>query len=983
MSISTHADKLSSLFMNIGRSAPHQEAIALVYPRSAKLRSYLAEYYIVVVNLCRYLFEFGQKSAVQQFASSLKVSYLETIQAGLERWASSIKEQMALNEVQESSQSRLLTKEMFKSATQQQIHALNMRVLDFCSTYDHERTWKQLRKVGNASFFEQHEQYKDWRDHSHPCTLLYTGKLGSGKSVLLANIVDDLSLLNAKERVLVAYFFCRHDVPESLKARTIVGSLARQLLCTITDLSLPAKSCQNLHIVGDIDKVLRLLLQGFSSPIKVYFVIDGLDECDSEDREGLLEALRVIQEKLEVRICISFREEPNSDLQSISSQLVSACLVPIPLDNPDIEAFIKADLERCLQKECLTLGDPRLKFEIQDALLEGSQGMFLWVALQMQSLCNMSTDYAIREALADLPKTLSETFARILQRSGRSNPELQRRTLDFVLAARRPLTTDELREALSVVPGDAIWDPSRMLNNVNSALACCGCLLVVDEEELTVHVVHHSVKQFIQNGLHNSKYMRSPVDEAQKILADTIVTYLCYGIFGTAISRAKVHRFMAQSVPSRIMQNASPSSDIVRQLAANMLESRPYVVDVSRALANARASVPSRPEHEYKFYAYAKTYWKDYILFVSGENASIVKLTEKLIFERAAELLEVDEDYWTYFQQAAKIGNGNIVALWFQAGRINPNTRDHHGWVPLCWAAWKGHKDAVEELLSIEKVDVEAKSSQGYTPLMLAAQNGHKDTVEVLLLLGQADVTAKDRNGYTSLIIAASLGHSDTVEVLLTVGKADIEAKGKGGWTALISAARSKHSDTVKVLLTLGYADVETRDEHEKTALMHAVTSTDKDTVSALLGIGKADVEARDQRGDTPLLLAARNGQTEIVEMLLNINAINVEVRNKSGATPLIEASSGGYTAIVRLLLEVGKADVEVVDRYTWTALIHAARYGRADTVKLLLELGNANIDVADELGTTALMEAERIKSVDTINVLRSHISRKRSRSRA
>ena len=50
---------------------------------------------------------------------------------------------------------------------------------------------------------------------------MYIGKLGSGKSVLLANIVDDLNLHVRSKNIVVAYFFCRHDIPESLKARSL------------------------------------------------------------------------------------------------------------------------------------------------------------------------------------------------------------------------------------------------------------------------------------------------------------------------------------------------------------------------------------------------------------------------------------------------------------------------------------------------------------------------------------------------------------------------------------------------------------------------------------------------------------------------------------------------------------------------------------------------------------------------------------------
>ena len=78
------------------------------------------------------------------------------------------------------------------------------------------------------------------------------------------------------------------------------------------------------------------------------------------------------------------------------------------------------------------------------------------MALQIESLCAMKTDDAIRLALANLPKDLSETFSRILQRREGLGKPYQRLILELVTIARRPLTTEELREALSVIPGDTV-----------------------------------------------------------------------------------------------------------------------------------------------------------------------------------------------------------------------------------------------------------------------------------------------------------------------------------------------------------------------------------------------------------------------------------------------------------------------------------------------------------------------------------------------
>jgi hypothetical protein len=84
--------------------------------------------------------------------------------------------------------------------------------------------WKQIREAGNTSFYTQQAEQREWREKSGPVTFLHTGKLGLGKSVLITNIVDDLSFCIEKEEAQVAYFFCKHnDISESLQACTVVG----------------------------------------------------------------------------------------------------------------------------------------------------------------------------------------------------------------------------------------------------------------------------------------------------------------------------------------------------------------------------------------------------------------------------------------------------------------------------------------------------------------------------------------------------------------------------------------------------------------------------------------------------------------------------------------------------------------------------------------------------------------------------------------
>jgi ankyrin repeat protein len=418
-------------------------------------------------------------------------------------------------------------------------------------------------------------------------------------------------------------------------------------------------------------------------------------------------------------------------------------------------------------------------------------------------------------------------------------------------------------------------------------------------------------------------------------LADIIVTYLGYGVFGTELSRAKVLPMAAQSAPSAIVKSTLGSSSVPRDLALKLLRARRQSkLDMSRVFAEVRGAVRSEPQLVFRFYDYAKKYWQDHIWHVSGNDAKIFNLSSKLIHDRAFEFSNLDGEGWKRFQRSAENGNASILVLLIQVGRIDINTRASYGSTPLFSAATNGYKHTVKILLDIGGVDVNAKrdgtgSSRLDTPLLLASEYGHKDTVE-LLLSSKADVEARDRDGQTSLIIAASNGHKDTVEALLST--ADVEAKSKLGCTALMQAARYGHVDVVELLINVGKADVEAKDNAGLTPLMVAAREGQEETVARLLG--RADIEAKDLTGWTPLMVAAAQGHTATVNLLLS--KANVEARNDSEATALTEAARAGRTETVKLLLEVGKANADPKGDYGWTPLLYAEQNDDEEAAQML-----------------------------------------------
>ncbi|CAG7972580.1 unnamed protein product [Penicillium salamii] len=710
---SSYMEKLSSVFMAAGRLAPRYEKMALLYTRSKDLQSSLCEYFILIVRVCHDMVSFARKSAFGKLTAAFSEPDLKTYQSELESWGKTIQSEVSFlmakrleDEANLNARFRAVSNIFQKSSSYHQSLQTKQRVLDFCSQYDCTVSWKRIRKAGTTVLFRKSTQYLNWKAMPLSSTLIYTARLGSGKSVLLANIVDDLHIDNEET---VAYFFCRHDITESLKARTIIGSLARQLLQGMSDFTAAAEyldKSEQVDPCGRLTGLIMICLSSFPKTHRSLLVIDGLDELDSVERDMVIGTLQSLQsDTYTILICLSLRDEAKEmHSQEVFSKFAATNVSAIPNNSLDIESFIEDELESRIESGRLSLGDPVLICEIQDALLEGSQGMFLWVALQIESLCTLNSDQEIRDALFDLPKDLSETFSRAL-RADSANP-YQKKILSLLTAAKRPLTTDELREALCVVPGDLVWNPSRLLNNMYGTLACCGSLVTVDEEESTLHLVHHSVKQFLLGEFKSSTEKIVNIDDSHQMMAGIVLTYLNYNVFETQLSRTVIPQIKAGSLPSEVISSTFKSSSSVRSMAIKLLRSRKASdFDIGKIVSTTKPHKNDSEGH-FCFFEYASSSWLYHVIHAFDLPENI---------------------------------DGLLVRLLDRSSTINLNTTDKDIQNLLSWSSKKKQYAALFQILLESGNMTTTERHSILDEVYKAAGEGHGAMVKVLLRRGRLE----------------------------------------------------------------------------------------------------------------------------------------------------------------------------------------------------------------------------------------------------
>lgn len=370
--------------MEIGRSSPRYQDLALLYSCSDKIKRDLSEYFIVVVNICQQFVDFSKKSKFVQLTTSAFDTQLRQSQSDLKQYAAYIKEEVeSLNtktivyESRENSRIRALIDRKYHSRENQQKLKRRSDYLSACTDYDHETPWKQARKRGNTTWFATEQAYLEFKSCKTSSVLLLSGKLGSGKTVLAANVVDDLILSGLGT---VCFFFISHNLSDSCQSKTLFRSLCRQLIaCHANNDVVDVLCTEDIPVLDDSD-VLDLLKRFFDRlDGHIFFVLDGLDDCDLGETQKIISTIRDLIEYRRnsiLHVLASLRVQAD-DVHSKYRGLNPERLLSMPEENPDIESYIAMQLAKRIESEQLIFGDPTIVVAIQDALLEGAQGMFV------------------------------------------------------------------------------------------------------------------------------------------------------------------------------------------------------------------------------------------------------------------------------------------------------------------------------------------------------------------------------------------------------------------------------------------------------------------------------------------------------------------------------------------------------------------------------------------------------------------------------
>ncbi|KAK5625712.1 hypothetical protein RRF57_001428 [Xylaria bambusicola] len=950
----SYYEATSDLFMRIGRLCPLFDECLILYQQSRRLQERLVDFHTTIVHCCKHVVEAVRRPWREQILRTFWNSFEQEFKPDIDRiqtcsdW---VKEEIALAQAQadflereEESNNRSTTQRLLsqinrnvtrtrhsqRQVTERKTQKRRQQLLTSLSTYDYLRFFKQslLKQYDKTSdWIFQTPEFQGWLDGTAPLLCCF-GKIGSGKTVATASVIRHI-LSEKGSGSDVSFFFVESGNRESLRADTIIRSILRQRLTSAHISPQIMEGLEQLDSFNGLGEYVNLLRIVMLPPTPSYIVIDGLDECEKQDRYRLLAALsQLIDSREHIRLFLSSRHSLHWEIRKTlkSYKFIS---MDCPSGHDAISMFINDIVRNKIDNEELRIGDPSLEEDIKLTLARGAQGMFLWVTFQLDEICAQHCDKDIRDTLDDLPKSLADIYCRVLRRIiARGHGRAAQKVFSWLSVSTRLMSLSQLREAIAIEIGQQYSKPETLYNDMENITSWCENLVQVDEEHQLVQFAHTTImKFFIEETLDPTlTEFHIDVHEVDHDVGEKCITYLNFNDFRREVSRRAKPMVLPDS--SRLIQSAlgstSKSASLLTKLRPG-LASRPVDLSYLQSLTVKHSTGHRSVSLAHPFLDYASTNWILHTRTFRKEKSKTWALWERMIID----------------------GHPMAIPLW------GDNTFDANGHI-LDWAYDARHY-ALIRLINDSGQLAEHRASH------IIINSVRDSEVEILGILNGLGSTSRIDTTLIAMTTVETLsieGNKSMVGLLYDTKKVDINARDDRGMTPLSRAAAYGDGAVVRALLNnIEGLNLDAEDNEGNTPLMHAVKSGYKTITKFLLAEG-FNPNARDARGQTSLHHAAVNGYETIVQILLTADSVQPNTRDHIGMTPLSCAVWFGHGNIVRLLLSDDRVDPNTLDDDGRTALWWAASNGETETVEILFAVEGTDAYLRDFSGTTPHMVA-------------------------
>ena len=903
--------------------------------------------------------------------------------------------------------------------------------------YDQQLSEISLRAPGTCEWLALHPSFSEWMRSGSSDVLWLRGYPGVGKSVITKNLIMSVigstyvrSKRNATPREIdvsfhtqfLAYFFCNEDNAGLRSESSILRAVLHQFLLAapfeVAQVLLSFKSVVGenyifLNSISALWDAVKAVLVAISWKV-TYLVFDALDEMTPESlhsfKIGLGDLIDTVSPHIMPRaLKVLITSRPTIAIE----QNLSPVSIAVKSER-DVRHLIEGWAKGLGQRYLLS---EKARIEIVTRICEKAGSMFLWASLAWEQLCEGASKESqflanLKKAEA-LPANLDALYENVLSRLDSHRLLLTLQAFPWLLAATRPLHTNELTFAMAL---DAQANYSAVCSKMVKEATLrdlCPSLINVNERGY-VSFAHSSIRDFLFHPKTTERFRFDPQAVHEK-LAVLCLQCLCLPGFDAEATR--------EYLRSQNVRTENEMVDLVAQF---------YLLEYASANWYLHARVVGQ----------SLGIWKCFDVLL--ENTASVKLWLMLcLYDDSVSVQQgwsIDDNNPVppSIHIAVFLKNIYLVEMLVRESVSNAGINAvNYGWKNAIPIYRKPDFPENGSVLHFEDLDLEMtkclirlgadirlRNTKGRDPIQLAMHRRNWDLAVILIECARERDLSDLKNNTRMLLDAVDHTMPIVLNMILDDESIDLSNPSllqeghsmlgtyvttpldhaclfgmESGARILMTHPRmidaqlkverrpSRHNPTGLAFLTTlqGWRDLtfialqnfptniaSERDVNRRTILHHAAMEEWHDVLDLCIEkLSSSKLNIQDKNGMTALHYAARMRNWYGSERLLDAGA-DALMEDAEGRTPGHSAAEAGSDRVLRLLLNKGAIALENSDHWRRTVLHYAATWNLTSIVESLIELNPDTVKAKDRDGRTAAHMAALFGSTATLSLLLS-----------
>ena len=608
------------------------------------------------------------------------------------------------------------------------------------SNYTEQKDINPRRVEGTCQWALQSPHYIRWWESCTNDLLWVSADPGCGKSVLAKSIIDDY-LEASSSAVTTCYFFFK-DNDEQNNLASALCAILHQIFSQQPHLvqhAMPSWEKNGEKLQQEVHELWRIFMAATSAQAasKTICILDALDECREVDQGRLINMLKDFYlqpcsatQDTWLKFLVTSR--PYNHIQDNFRVMTN----PFPYIHlkgeeendqihEEINVVVKIRVKELAEMAQLSSD---MHQQLEQQLLQMKHRTYLWLYLAIDDI-RTTLENSLRpaeEPIQQIPPSVHAAYRKILNRVPSGQVHTVRRILQIIVAARRPLTTQEMAMALGIAirpesrtAAQAGINPATLGQKIRQL---CGLFIFINNSK--IYLIHQTAREFLISKEvtdHPNFAYSCSRNDTESLLAMICIRYL-------SIDDLEDNEVQSGSdFPSFLNYSAEFWPDHVRNM-------------------------PSIPDRELN----------DLLNQVYNTTTKQFSLWFPIFQERASGRFTLPE--MNAIQLAVFNGHEQVVRRLLAGDSSIINIADESGSHPLMWASLNGHEKVVQILLE-HGADVNAHGGYSGTALYTASCEGHDKIVQVLLKHG-ADVNVDGGRFGNALMAASFKGHDKIVQIL-------------------------------------------------------------------------------------------------------------------------------------------------------------------------------------------------------------------------